>query len=164
MGRFLVFSVPAVTFSFQILASSQPLHRHVGLILIFLEYPVGDCACVHGAARLEVCLFRQCSFCHIHREYCRCTVPSVAISFRPGFHDWTPKSVFSFDDRPDVVSIPYTFELLWNTLHIWDIHRAQRLLLFIQTIATLGINDRVNETLGMTVELETTSQADDCSN
>jgi hypothetical protein len=25
-------------------------------------------SCRHGAARLEVCLFRQCSFCHIHRE------------------------------------------------------------------------------------------------
>jgi hypothetical protein len=34
-------------------------------------------------------------------------------------------------------------------------------LLFIQTTATLGINDRVNETLGITVELEITSQAAD---
>jgi hypothetical protein len=42
---------------------------------------------------------------------------------------------------------------------MWDIHRAQRLLLFIETTATFGINDRVNETLGITVELEITSQA-----
>jgi hypothetical protein len=58
----------------KILASSQPthdpLHRHVGLIVIYLEDPVGGRARVHGAARLEVCLFRQCSFCHIHMEYC----------------------------------------------------------------------------------------------
>jgi hypothetical protein len=56
-----------------IIISLQILHicfLHVGVILIFLE----DCACVHGVARLEVCLFRQCSFCHIHREYCRFTV------------------------------------------------------------------------------------------
>jgi hypothetical protein len=53
--------------------------------------------------------------------------------------------------RPDV-SIPNMFELLRNTLHIWDIHRGQRLLLFSQTTATLGINDRVNETLGICQE------------
>jgi hypothetical protein len=35
----------------------DPLHRHVGLILIFLEDPPRECACVHEAARLEVCLF-----------------------------------------------------------------------------------------------------------
>jgi hypothetical protein len=29
----------------------------------------------------EVCLFRQCSFCHIHRECYRRTVPSVADLF-----------------------------------------------------------------------------------
>jgi hypothetical protein len=32
-------------------------------------------------------------------------------------------------------------------------------LLFIQTTAALGINDRVNETLAITVEIEITSQA-----
>jgi hypothetical protein len=41
------------------------------------------------------------------------------------------------------------------------VHRAQGLLFFIQTTATLGINDRVNETLGITIELEITSQAAD---
>jgi hypothetical protein len=45
-------------------ASSQPT-----IILIFLEDPVGNCACIHEAARLDVCLFRQCSFCHVHGEY-----------------------------------------------------------------------------------------------
>jgi hypothetical protein len=80
------------------------------------------------------------------------------ISFWPSFHEWTPKSVFSFEDYPNVISIPYTFELFWNTLHLWQLHRAQRPFLFIQTTATLGINDRVNETLGITVELKITSQ------
>jgi hypothetical protein len=36
------------------------------------------------------------------------------------------------------------------------IHGTQMLLLFIQITATLGINDGVNETLGITVELEIT--------
>jgi hypothetical protein len=81
----------------------------------------------------------------------------LRISFRPGFHEWTPKSVFSFEDRPDV-SIPYGFEPFRNALHIWDVHRAQGLLLFIQTNAALGINNRVNKTLGITAELEITSQ------
>jgi hypothetical protein len=67
--------------------------------------------------------------------------------------------VFSSEDRPDVLLILYAFEILRNALHIWDVHRAQRLLLFIQTTATLGVNDQVNETLGITVELEITSQA-----
>jgi hypothetical protein len=69
--------------------------------------------------------------------------------------------VFSFEDCPDVVPVPYAFELLRNTLHMWDIHGAQRLLLFIQTTAALGINDRVDEALGITVELEITSQVAD---
>jgi hypothetical protein len=60
--------------------------------------------------------------------------------------------VFSFEDRPDVVTIPNASELLRNTLHIWDIHRVQRLLFFTQTTATLGVNDRVNETLGVTTD------------
>jgi hypothetical protein len=62
-------------------------------------------------------------------------------------------------NSPRVVSIPYTFELLWNTLHIWDIHTAQRLLLFIRPTATLGINSGANETLGITVVPKITSQA-----
>jgi hypothetical protein len=37
-------------------------------------------------------------------------------------------------------------------------------LFFIQTTVTLGINDRVNETLGITVELEITSQIADFFN
>jgi hypothetical protein len=49
-----------------------PLHKYIGLILIFLEDPVRDCPCVHGTSRLEVSLFRHCGFCHIHGEYCRC--------------------------------------------------------------------------------------------
>jgi hypothetical protein len=44
----------------------------------------------------------------------------------------------------------FPIRLNLNTLHIWDIHRAQSLLLFIQTTANLGINNRVNETLGIT--------------
>jgi hypothetical protein len=64
--------------------------------------------------------------------------------------------VFNFEDRPNVISIPYAFEILRNTLHIWYIHRVQRVLLFIQPNATLGINGRFNETLGITVELEIT--------
>jgi hypothetical protein len=47
---------------------------------------------------------------------------------------------------------------------MWDIHRAQRLLFFIQMTAAPGINDGVNETLGITVELENTSQAADFFN
>jgi hypothetical protein len=39
--------------------------------------------------------------------------------------------------------------------------RVQRLLLFLQTTATLGIDDRINETSEITVELEITSQAVD---
>jgi hypothetical protein len=72
--------------------------------------------------------------------------------------------VFSFEDHPDVVSISNTFELLCSSLHIWDIHRAQRLLLLIQMTATLGINDGVKETLGITAELEITSQDADFFN
>lgn len=78
----------------------------------------------------------------------------LQISFRRCY-EWIPKSVFSLEDCPDTtrISIPYTFELLWNTLHIWDIHRAQRLFLFIQIIAAIAINNQVNETLGPAKEI-----------
>jgi hypothetical protein len=41
---------------------------------------------------------------------------------------------------------------------MWNIHRAQRLLLFIRKTVTLGINSRVNETSGITAELKITSR------
>jgi hypothetical protein len=131
-------------------------HRHVGLILIFLGDPVGDCACVHGAARLEVYLFPNVASATFTGNTIDALCHMLRISFGSRLHAWTPKIVFSFEDRPDV-SIPYTFELLRNTLHIWDIHRAQRLLLFIQTTATLGINEWVDKTLEITAELKITS-------
>jgi hypothetical protein len=42
---------------------------------------------------------------------------------------------------------------------MWDIQRAHRHLLFSEVTATLGINDQVYETLGITAELKITSQA-----
>jgi hypothetical protein len=42
--------------------------------------------------------------------------------------------------------------------------QAQKLLLFIQITATLGINDQINETLRITAELKMTSQAADFFN
>jgi hypothetical protein len=72
--------------------------------------------------------------------------------------------VFSSEDCPEVVTITNASELLRNTLHVWDIHRAQRLLLFTQATATLGVDDRVNEALGITIELEFSSQAADFFN
>jgi hypothetical protein len=48
-----------------------------------------------------------------------------------------------------------------ETPFTYGIHRAQRLLLFIQTTAALGINDRADEALRITVELEITSQVPD---
>jgi hypothetical protein len=35
----------------------------------------------------------------------------LRISFQPGFHELTPKSVLSFEDCPNVIMIRYAFEL-----------------------------------------------------
>jgi hypothetical protein len=35
----------------------------------------------------------------------------LQISFQPGLHEQAPKSVISFEDGPNVIMIPYTFEL-----------------------------------------------------
>jgi hypothetical protein len=59
-------------------------------------------------------LFRQCSFCHIHRECYRCTVPSVADLFLARFLCELLKSVFSFEDRPNVLYI-----YIYDSLYIW---------------------------------------------
>jgi hypothetical protein len=57
--RFLVFTIPAFTFNIQnsTIIPAYPmnsLHRHVGLILIFLEALLLDRAYVHGTSRIEV--------------------------------------------------------------------------------------------------------------
>jgi hypothetical protein len=118
--------------------------------------PLWDCACVLLATRLEVSLFRLCRFCHIHRECYRRPVPSVADLF-PAWFSWGNSwgCVYFWKSSWCCTDSLYN----WNTLHVWDIHRTQRLFFFIQTTETLGISDRVNENLGITVELEITSQA-----
>jgi hypothetical protein len=60
------------------LSLPSDLHRHAGPVLIFLEDYLRDCACVSGATRLAVCLFHQYNFCHIQRECCGSSVPSIA--------------------------------------------------------------------------------------
>jgi hypothetical protein len=37
----------------------NPLYRHVGLILIFLEDPIGDCACVLGYFTIQNCYYTK---------------------------------------------------------------------------------------------------------
>jgi hypothetical protein len=106
-----------------------------------------------------VCLFCQCSFCHIHtRNAIDAKHHLLWISFQPIYHEWTPKSVFTFEDGPNVITIPYKFEPFWNAIHIWDIHRTKRYFLFVWMTATLGINNWVNETLGITSEQNITSR------
>jgi hypothetical protein len=57
----------------------------------------------------------------------------LPISFRPGFHEWTPKSAFSFEDRPDVVWIPNTFDFS-ETPFTYGIYRTYGLFLFFSDI------------------------------
>jgi hypothetical protein len=80
------------------------------------------------------------------------------VTFRPGFYEWTPKNVFSFEYYPNIISFPYTFELLWNTRHIWDIHSQDVFPLYLDDLYTFRINNRVSETLGITVEMKSTYQ------
>jgi hypothetical protein len=46
-----------------------------------------------------------------------------------------------------------------KTLHIRDIHRAHRRIVWALTISTLGINNRANGDLGITLQLGITSEA-----
>jgi hypothetical protein len=50
------------------------------------------------------------------------------------------------------------FELRRNTLHVWNIHKAQRFFLFIRMTATFGINARIKEALGIIVGLRMASR------
>jgi hypothetical protein len=50
-------------------------------------------------------------------------------------------------------------ELLRNTLHIWDIHRGHRFFHFARMTDALRVNNRVNETLGITVKQKIASGA-----
>jgi hypothetical protein len=72
---FLVFPIPSVTFNFQnrSFIPAYPIILFIGMLGKF-----SDCAYVHRDTRQEACLFRQCSFCHIHRKCYRHIVSSVA--------------------------------------------------------------------------------------
>jgi hypothetical protein len=107
VGGFLVFSISAVTFNLKKSYHhpslvSGPLHMHAGLILIFLEDPVRICACVHGAARLEVACFANVASVIFTGNDTLCLL--LRMSLRPGFHEWTAECVFSFEDRPRVLN------------------------------------------------------------
>ena len=66
--------------------------------------------------------------------------------------------MFRTEDGPNIISITYPFKLFRHTLHIWNINRTQRAFLFLRTTTALGINDRVSETFGITVQLKIVSQ------
>jgi hypothetical protein len=90
----LVFHTPAVTFDLKIswLHPSVPfalLHKHVVSVLIFLQDTLWGCVYVHRATWPAVCLFPIHSFCLIHRECYRCSVPSVVDFFLAWSHEWT---------------------------------------------------------------------------
>jgi hypothetical protein len=74
----------------------------------------------------------------------------LQIPFRSGFREWIPKSVStgSFEDRSNIMSISYLFELPWKTFYIWDILRAQRLSCFVRKTDILGINNGVMKRWG----------------
>jgi hypothetical protein len=64
--------------------------------------------------------------------------------------------VFSFEDCPNIISIPIHLNF-FETPFTWDIHRAQRLSHFIWITAVPEINNQVDETSVITVELKITS-------
>jgi hypothetical protein len=81
-------------------------------------------ACVR-AALLAVCLFHRHSFCHVHKECYRQNVLTVADFLLVWFLQVSCKSMFCFEDRPDVM-IPSTLELFGNALHVGNKHRTKR--------------------------------------
>jgi hypothetical protein len=66
---------------------------------------------------------------------------------------------FSFEDCPNVLSIPYMSELFLDIIHIWAIYRIQRFNHITRKTAALPVNNWVNETSGITVQLQITSEA-----
>jgi hypothetical protein len=146
-GRFLVFPTPAVTINFQnqifIPPYSMTLFR--GILDNFSgrsSLRLWLCSRISTARGLPVSLIQFLP--HSQRIL-------QMHSFRHGFNDWAPKIVFNFETPRNVLLISYTFEIFWNTFHIWDTHGAQSIFLFIRMSSALAINDGVNETLGITV-------------
>jgi hypothetical protein len=67
--------------------------------------------------------------------------------------------VFHSEDHPNITLVPYALEFLRNNLDIGDIHRTQRLNLFAWKTAALQVNNRVNETSDITIQLKIASEA-----
>lgn len=83
----------------------------------------------------------------------------LRISFQPGFLEQTHRRVFNSEDHPNVIALLCTFEFIWETLHIWGIHRAQGLLGFAQMTAACRVNNWIDEFLRITVKLKNTHEA-----
>lgn len=66
--------------------------------------------------------------------------------------------MFCFEGTCNVEMIPYPFEIFRNAFHITNKRGAKRLYLLLQMATTLGIKNRVSESLGITTELKNTSQ------
>jgi hypothetical protein len=71
--------------------------------------------------------------------------------------------VFSFEDSPNVVLIPYVFEFLRNTLKYGIYTEPRGFSSFFLTTTALGPDNRVNKTLGIATELKITSQVVYCN-
>jgi hypothetical protein len=65
--------------------------------------------------------------------------------------------MFCFEGSCSVEMIPYLFEIFRNAFRIMDKCGAERLYLLLQLATTLGIKNRVSESLGITTELKNTS-------
>jgi hypothetical protein len=114
---------------------SGPLNMHVRIILIFLEQPLWDCAYIRRDKE---------SFCFRNAAYTSFTENAIDalylwMSFQPSYHEWTPKSVFSFERCSKVISIPVHLDV-----SEWPSHVGER-----QSPVTLGIN--VSQSVGLTL-------------
>jgi hypothetical protein len=135
----------------------------ISKILIFLEESLWDCAFVHGAARLKSACFANVAFAAFTGNATDSMCRLLGISFRPGFHEWTPISVCSFEYCHNVKTIPYALELVWIALRIGLGHTANWSFLFRRATTVLGIKKWMNESLGITHEMNTTTQFINCT-
>jgi hypothetical protein len=116
VGSFLVFSVCGVWFNLQHSNIFCGLFcMHVALILIFETYPVSGYVCAFQCILVKVCLLRRCNNCHSHMECCTHTASSAGHLHRSSFHQYLMQCMFSFENDPEIETVPDASEFLRNT-------------------------------------------------
>jgi len=85
-----------------------------------------------------------CSSYHLGRECCRRSATYPDVAFRCSINNWTMGGTFCFGERPNVVSISNSWELLRSSRNTEDDHSANSSVCIKPTFVTRFSNNEIS--------------------